>query len=45
VIHYSHFTAQGAARAPLLVAIGSLTLIAGMLGDPQAGVGTTAVAG
>jgi Cysteine-rich secretory protein family len=45
VIHYSHFAAQGAARAPLLVAIGSLTLIAGMLGDPQAGAGTTAVAG
>jgi uncharacterized protein YkwD len=45
VIHYSQFAAQGAARAPLLVAIGSLTLIAGMLGDPQAGAGTTAVAG
>ena len=28
-----------------LVAIGRLTLIAGMLGDPQAGAGTTAVAG
>jgi hypothetical protein len=45
VIHYSHFAMRGAARAPLLIAIGSLTLIAGMLGDPQAGAGTTAVAG
>jgi hypothetical protein len=45
VIHYSHFAAQGAARTPLLVAIGSLTLIAGMFGDPRAGAGTTAVAG
>jgi len=45
VIHYSHFATQGAARGPLLIAIGSLTLIAGMLGDPQAGAGTTAVAG
>ncbi len=45
MIHYSQFAARGAARAPLLVAIGSLTLIAGMLGDPQAGAGTTAVAG
>jgi hypothetical protein len=45
VIHYSHFATRGAARAPLLVAVGSLTLIAGMMGDPQAGVGTAAVAG
>jgi hypothetical protein len=45
VIHYSHFATQGAARAPLLIAIGLLTLIAGMLGDPQAGAGTTAIAG
>jgi len=45
VIHYSHFATQGAARAPLLIAIGSLTLIAGMLGEPQAGAGTPAVAG
>jgi hypothetical protein len=28
-----------------MIAIGSLTLIAGMLGDPQAGAGTTAIAG
>ena len=39
MIHYSHFATQGAARAPLLIAIGSLTLIAGMLGEPQAGAG------
>jgi hypothetical protein len=45
VIHYSHFATRGAARAPLLIAIGSLTVIAGMLGDPQAGAGTTAIAG
>jgi hypothetical protein len=45
VIHYSHFATRGAARAPLLVAIGGLILIAGMLGDPQAGAGTTAIAG
>jgi hypothetical protein len=45
VIHYSHFATQGAARAPLLIAVGILTLIAGMLGDPQAGAGTVAVAG
>jgi hypothetical protein len=45
VIHYSHFATLGAARAPLLIAIGGLILIAGMLGDPQAGAGTTAVAG
>lgn len=45
MIHYSQFATRGAARAPLLVAIGSLTLIAGMLGDPQAGAGTTAAAG
>ena len=45
MIHYSHFATRGAARAPLLIAIGSLTLIAGMMGDPQAGVGTAAVAG
>jgi hypothetical protein len=45
VIHYSHFATQGAARAPLLLAVGILTLIAGMLGDPQAGAGTTAIAG
>ena len=45
MIHYSHFATQGAARAPLLIAIGLLTLIAGMLGDPEASAGTTAVAG
>jgi len=45
VIYYSHFATRGAARAPLLIAVGILTLIAGMLGDPQAGAGTTAVAG
>jgi hypothetical protein len=45
VIHYSRFAARGAARAPLLVAVGGLMLIAGMLGDPQAGAGTTAIAG
>ena len=28
MIHYSHFATRGAARAPLLIAIGSLTLIA-----------------
>ena len=44
MIHYSHFATQGAARGPLLIAIGSLILIAGMLGDPQAGAGTTAAA-
>ena len=45
MIYYSHFATRGAARAPLLIAVGLLTLIAGMLGDPQAGAGTTAVAG
>ena len=45
MIHYSHFATQGAARAPLLIAVGCLTLIAVMLGDPQADVGTAAVAG
>lgn len=45
MIHYAQFATRGAARAPLLIAIGSLTLIAGMLGDPQASAGTTAVAG
>jgi hypothetical protein len=45
VIHYSHFATQGAARRPLLIATGSLILIAGMLGDPQAGASTTAAAG
>lgn len=45
MIHYSHFATRGAARAPLLIAIGSLTLVAGMLGDPPAGAGTTAIAG
>ena len=45
MIHYSHFATRGAARAPLLIAIGSLTLIAGMMGDPQASAGTAAVAG
>ena len=45
MIYYSHFATRGAARAPLLIAVGILTLIAGMLGDPQAGAGTTAVAG
>jgi hypothetical protein len=45
VIHYSHFASRGAARTPLLIAIGSLTVIAGMFGEPQAGTGTTAAAG
>ena len=45
MIHYSQFAARGAARAPLLAAVGSLTLIAGMLGDPQGGTRTTAAAG
>ena len=45
MIYYSHFATRGAARAPLLIAVGILTLIAGMLGDPQAGAGTAAVAG
>ena len=45
MIYYSHFATRSAARAPLLIAVGILTLIAGMLGDPQAGAGTTAVAG
>ena len=45
MIYYSHFATRRAARAPLLIAVGILTLIAGMLGDPQAGAGTTAVAG
>lgn len=45
MIHYSHYATRGAARAPLLIAIGGLTVIAAMLGDPQAGAGTTAIAG
>ena len=45
MIHYSHFAARGAARAPLLLATASLALIAGLLGEPQAGAGTPAVAG
>ncbi|HEX9095669.1 MAG TPA: CAP domain-containing protein [Candidatus Dormibacteraeota bacterium] len=45
MIHYSHFAARGAARAPLLLAAGSLAVIAGLLGEPQAGAGTPAVAG
>jgi hypothetical protein len=45
VIHYSHFAIRGAARSPVLLAVGSLAVIAGLLGDPQAGAGTAAVAG
>jgi uncharacterized protein YkwD len=45
VIHYAHFAAQRASRAPLLGAIASLAAIAVCLGDPQAGVGTATVAG
>ena len=44
MIHYSHFAARGAARAPLLLAVGSLAVIASLLGEPQAGVGAPAVA-
>jgi uncharacterized protein YkwD len=45
MIHYSQFAIRGAGRSPLLLAVGSLAVIAGLLGDPQAGAGTTAVAG
>jgi Cysteine-rich secretory protein family len=45
VIHYSHFAARGAARGPLLLAVGSLAAIAALLGEPQAGAGTPAIAG
>jgi hypothetical protein len=45
VIHYSRFAIRGAARSPLLLAAGILAVIAGMLGDPQAGAGTAVVGG
>jgi uncharacterized protein YkwD len=45
VIHYSQLAAHRASRVPLLGAIATLTVIAIGLGDPQAGAGTTAVAG
>lgn len=45
MIHYSQFAAHRASRVPLLGAIATLAVIAMGLGDPQAGVGTTAVAG
>jgi hypothetical protein len=45
VIHYSHFAVRGAARGPLLLAVGSLAAIAGLLGEPQPGGGIPAVAG
>jgi len=45
VIHYAHFVAHRASQAPLAGAIACLAVIAVCLGDPQAGVGTTAAAG
>ena len=44
MIHYSQFAARGAARGPLLLAVGSLAVLAGLLGEPQAGAGAPAVA-
>ena len=45
MIHYAHFVAHRASQAPLAGAIACLAVIAVCLGDPQAGVGTTAAAG
>jgi hypothetical protein len=45
MIHYPEFAARRASLLPMVGAIASLALIAVGLGDPQAGVGTTAVAG
>jgi uncharacterized protein YkwD len=45
MIHYPQFAARRASLAPLLGAIASLAVIGIGLGDPQAGVGTAAVAG
>jgi uncharacterized protein YkwD len=45
MIHYPQFAAHRASRLPMLGAIASLAMIAVGLGDPQAGVGTTVVAG
>ncbi|TME56307.1 MAG: hypothetical protein E6I60_04265 [Chloroflexi bacterium] len=45
MIHHAHFVAHRASQAPLAGAIACLAVIAVCLGDPQAGVGTTAAAG
>jgi hypothetical protein len=44
MIHYAHFAAHRASRAPLVGAIASLAAIAVCLGEPQAGVGTATAA-